>query len=509
MSQDPDYTRRWLINAGGAAVLANTLSNAPAAKAAEKPSDGGASGSGGDSGRTEGAARGGAESAAISPVSAALAAYVAGTLDRELPAPVVARTKMHVLDTIAAMVSGSRLKPGKFAARYVDSLGGRPQATVIGTRIVTSAVNAAFANGMAGHADETDDTNPVGPFHAGCGVVPAALATAELKGLKGNDVLRAVTLGYDVGARLIQALGGTRHNPSCLTNTIAATATCAALLRLEPRQVRHAFSYAGQQASGIGYWDRDLEHIEKAFDFGAMGARNAITAATLVAMGSTAVDDPFSGSPNILTTLGEKPAPEALVAELDTRFEVFNTTIKKWTVGLPLQSVLDSMAALLQERAVRPGNIKHIAVEVSTGDLHIVDNNPIPDLCLQHLVALTIVDGGATFANVHDIGRMSDPKVLAVRKLVEIIPSEEMQAATPPHQTVVRIETIDGRTLSQRTSVVRGTARNPMEAKEVEAKARELMTPVLGAARTGELIAAVNGFENYGPVGQLRRLLQA
>jgi 2-methylcitrate dehydratase PrpD len=496
MSQDPDYIRRWLINVGGGAMLVSTLSSS--ARAAE-----------GASGATVGAAEGAAQSTPVSPVTATLAAYVAGTLDRDLPAPVLARTKLHILDTIAAIVSGSRLKPGQFAARYVDSLGGRPQATVIGTHIVTSAVNAAFANGMAGHADETDDTNPVGPFHAGCGVVPAALATAELKGLTGNDVLRSVTLGYDVGARLIQALGGTRHNPSCLTNTIAATATCAALLRLEPRQVRHAFSYAGQQASGIGYWDRDLEHIEKAFDFGAMGARNAITAATLVAMGSTAVDDPFSGSPNILTTLGEKPVPEALIAELDSRFEVFNTTIKKWTVGLPLQSVLDSMAALLQDRAVRPGNIKHVAVEVSTGDIHIVDNNPIPDLCLQHLVALTIVDGGATFANVHDVGRMNDPKVLAVRKLVEIIPSQELQAATPPHQTIVRIETTDGRTLSQRTTVVRGTARNPMDAKEVEAKARELMTPVLGAARASEVITGVGNFERFGQVSRLRRLLQA
>ncbi len=58
------------------------------------------------------------------------------------------------------MVSGSRLKAGDFAARYVDSLGGKPQAMVIGTGIMTSSVNAALANGMAAHADETDDTNP-------------------------------------------------------------------------------------------------------------------------------------------------------------------------------------------------------------------------------------------------------------------------------------------------------------------------------------------------------------
>ena len=167
-----------------------------------------------------------------------------------------------MLDTVAAMVSGSRLKPGEFAARYVDSLGGRPQAMVIGTGIVTSAVNAALANGMAAHGDETDDSHLVGRFHPGCGIVPAALATAELAGRTGNDVLRAVALGYDIGARLDllarrRRCRTERHSTHSLTTTFGAAAAAAAMLRLDPRQVRHAFSFAAQQASGIRYWERD------------------------------------------------------------------------------------------------------------------------------------------------------------------------------------------------------------------------------------------------------------
>src|SRR5262249_1823104 len=152
------------------------------------------------------------------------------------------------------------------------------------------------------HADETDDTNPIGPFHAGCGAVSAALASAELAGRTGNDVLRAVALGYDIGARLIVSLGigagagaTRRHSPPCLRTPFASPAAAAAMLRLDPRQVRHAFSYAAQQASGVGFWERDREHIEKAFDFGGMGARNGVMAATMVASGFTAVEDPFSG----------------------------------------------------------------------------------------------------------------------------------------------------------------------------------------------------------------------
>src|SRR5579859_3030823 len=163
MRGELDHTRRWLINASGAAILSSAvpIDGSHAQTAATTPRSAGR----GTSDVPEGLAT---DRTSISPHTAALADYVAGTLDRELPAAAATRTKLHVLDTIGAMVSGSRLKPGAFAARYVDSIGGRPQAMVIGTTLVTSAVNAALANAMAAHADETDDTNPVGPFHAGC-----------------------------------------------------------------------------------------------------------------------------------------------------------------------------------------------------------------------------------------------------------------------------------------------------------------------------------------------------
>jgi 2-methylcitrate dehydratase PrpD len=504
MSDEPDHTRRWLINASGAAILSNALAVAEShgQTAAAPP----------QSGTANLAADPASARSAVSPVTAALADYVAKTLDRELPAAAVAKTKLHVLDTLAAMVSGSRLKPGALAARYVDSLGGRPQATVIGTGIVTSSVNAALANAMAAHADETDDTNPVGPFHPGCGAVSAALATAELAGRSGNDLLRAVALGHDIGARVMISLGlgvPTRHSPSPLATTFVAAASAAAMLRLDPRQVRHAFSYAGQQASGIGSWTRDREHVEKAFDFGGMGARNGVMAATMVASGLTGVEDVFSGAESVFTALADKPAPEQLAAELGSRFDVFGTTIKKWSVGAPLQSVLDSVAVLLEDPAVRAGAVRRIAVDMSPESFRIVDNSTSPDLCLQHLVALMIVDGGASFASVHDVARMSDPTVLAVRRLVELVPNEELRTAVPVRQAIVRIETEDGRSLSHRTYVVRGTARNPMDAKEVEAKALDLMAPVLGAARANELIAAVFALDSFGPVSGLRRLLQA
>jgi 2-methylcitrate dehydratase PrpD len=503
MTDKPDQTRRALINAGAAALLTNVLPAASAA-AQEQPA---AKSSGGDG-------EGLVKEEPLSPVTIALAGYIAGALDHELPSPVVAKAKMHVLDTLAAAVSGSRLKAGVAAARYVDGLGGKPQATVIGTGILTSSVNAALANGMASHGDETDDSHLKARFHPGCGIVPAALATAELAGRSGNDLLRAVALGYDIGARSIYALGfgklyTEKHSTHSLATDFGAAAAAAAMLRLDPTQVRHVISFAAQQGSGVPYWERDREHVEKSFDFGGMGARNGVAAATMVGSGMTGVDDPLSGEKNLFTALGDKPQPQEFIAELGKRYEVMDTSIKKWCVGSPLQSVLDSVTELLKDPDVHAGKIKHIVVDMPADRLHIVDNKTIPDICLQHLVALMIVDGGAGFDSVHDFARMSDPKVLAVRKLVQAVPNQELVTAVPARQAIVAIETLDGRKLSHRTYEVRGTPGNPMDQSEVDAKALDLMAPILGDARARELIAAIANLDRFGPVSGLRRLLQA
>jgi 2-methylcitrate dehydratase PrpD len=119
------------------------------------------------------------------------------------------------------------------------------------------------------------------------------------------------------------------------------------------------------------------------------------------------------------------------------------------------------------------------------------------------------VDGGATFASIHDAARMSDPRVLAVRRLVEAVPNQELVTAVPARQAIVKIETANGRTLSHRTYEVRGTPGNPMTADEVAAKALDLMAPVLGEGPAKEVITAVYRLDTFGPVSGLRRLLQA
>ena len=108
-----------------------------------------------------------------------LAAYIANALDNPLPPEVDVKTRHHILDTIGAMITGSRLKPGEAAIKFVRSQGGVEESAVVGSNVVTTAINAAMANGMLAHSDETDDSHAPSLTHPGCAVVPAALAMAE------------------------------------------------------------------------------------------------------------------------------------------------------------------------------------------------------------------------------------------------------------------------------------------------------------------------------------------
>src|SRR6185436_9386291 len=129
-------------------------------------------------------------------ITGRLARYMVAARERPLPPQVARDAKQRILDTLGAIVSGAVLPPGVAATKYVRAQGGTAEASVLTTNIRTTAVNAALANAMFAHADETDDFEPVTKAHPGSAVVPAALAMAEREGRSGTELIRAVVLGY-------------------------------------------------------------------------------------------------------------------------------------------------------------------------------------------------------------------------------------------------------------------------------------------------------------------------
>jgi len=450
----------------------------------------------------------------ISPVMRELSVYIASALRRPLPVAVVEKSKHHILDTIAAMMSGSRLAPGRNAIAYVKTLGGVKEACVVGSSIITTAVNAALANGMLAHADETDDSHAPSLTHPGCGIVPAALAMAERERRNGVALIRAVTLGYDIGCRLTQSLDAYEfrndgHSTHSFGPLFGAAAAAGALAGLRELQVRHLLSFAAQQASGISCWMRDRKHVEKAFDFGGMPARNGVTAATMVAHGFTGVDDVFAGERNFFVAYGRKPDPNVLVRGLGATYEIMNTNIKRWSVGSPIQAPLDSLLDLIREHQIKAEDVERLVVRVAHQGANTVDNRAMPDICIQHMCAIMLIDGKVTFASSHDEKRMSDRQVLGLRERIELRGDDALSAAMPSRQGIVEISLRNGRQLRQHTRAVRGTAENPMTRAEVDEKSYDLMAPVIGKSRARKLCDAVWKLEKMRDVCSLRSLLRA
>ena len=441
-------------------------------------------------------------------ITGQLARYMAEARDRSLPPEVQQAGKHRILDSLGAIVSGARLKAGELAIQYVRLQGGLPEASLLATDVKTSAVNAALANGMSGHADETDDFEPMTKAHPGCSVVPAALAMAEREGSSGEELLRAVVLGYDLCCRFLMALGpelvrGGHRSAEGTSSTMGCTAAAASLARLDQTGMRYALSYGAQQVSGIWSWVRDSEHVEKAFDFAGMGARNGVTAATMVQTGFTGVWDVLEGEHNVLEALSPSPKPSEMVKDLGNRFFVTETAIKPYPVGYPIQSALDAFFALHRQHGLTVENVERITVRLPEDGARIVNNRSMPDVNCQHMIAMALVDGNVTFASTRSYQRMSDPVVLAVKERVNLVADPRLMDLEAPRSAKVEVVLKNGRTLNHFTPHAYGTKQNPMETKSVNAKVRDLLEPVLGPLRTEAVIQRVNGLEGMANVQEL------
>jgi 2-methylcitrate dehydratase PrpD len=444
----------------------------------------------------------------------AFSGFMAEAAARTLPNDALEQAKQHVLDTFAAMISGSELAPGQAALGFARAQGGTGKATVVASALTAGPIEAALANGVLAHADETDDSHGASQSHPGAPVVSAALAGGEEYGISGERFLRAVALGYDVGPRVTMAMGGTdfRNESHQSTHAIAgafgAAAAAGSAAGLPAQQMRWLLDYTAQQSSGIASWARDTDHILKGFVFGGMPARSGVTAAVLVKLGWTGIDDVFSGDDNFFMAHAPKARPQMLVDGLGQRYEVTQTDIKKWTVGTPIQGPLDAMVNLRAKRAFEAEDVKSVIVRLAPTVAAVVDNRELPDISLQHMIAVMLVDKTATFKAVHDPARMKDPTILRHRAKVQLVKDASLAQLLPARVAIVEVTLADGTRLVERVDAVRGTVRNPMTRQEVVDKARDLIAPVLGASQAAKLIEAVLGMERLQAIRELRPLLQ-
>lgn len=449
----------------------------------------------------------------IGPVMDRLSTYMSEAAKPALPAEVSTKAKYHVLDTTAAMVSGTELLPGQVALNFAR-LYNEKTSTIVGSTLLCGPIEAAFVNAMLAHADETDDSHSPSQSHPGCAVVPAAFAVAEQFGITGTHLLRAVALGYDVGTRMTMTVGvpgfetATHLSTHAIASLFGAAAASASAANLNTRQMRWVLDYAAQQASGTKAWQRDTDHIEKAFVFAGVGARGGVTATELVRVGATGVDDVLSGADNFLSVTAPTADPAKLIDGLGERYELIRTNIKKWSVGSPIQAPLDALQLLFKRQQFDADQVTQVIVRCATSEAALVDNREMPDICLQHMIAVMLVDKTASFQAAHDKARMKDATILRHRAKVRLVGDEELERRRPQRQAIVEVTLSNGTQLTQSVDAVRGTAENPMSRDEVVAKSRDLIAPKLGTDRSNRLIERILDLDGVKDVRTLRPLLQ-
>ena len=428
-----------------------------------------------------------------------LCAFLDEARHAQLDAKTIEKAKHHIVDTIAAMISGTALHVGEKAFKALPSFEGLPEATVFGQSKRYPSYWAAMFNAMLAHADETDDSHETSITHPGCGIVPTAMAMAQREKKGGMDFIRAVCAGYDVGPRITEALGAMALNnagtSSHAMGAIFGSGACASVLaNFDNAQVRRLLSYLAHESSGLGCWMAEHDHVQKAYVFGAMGAKNAITSVLLVQSGWTGLEEALEGPRTLFQARAQTAKGRSMEPPLVLGHEILGSNIKKWCVGSPAQAPLDCLQALLPSLPDMD-QIKSITVEIRSDEAFIVDNRDMPNICLQHLVALYLVDRKLSFESVHDPKRMTDSIIKEIRSKIQLVASEALMRSGG-RQALVNSVTNDGQTFRKHVQHVRGTWGDPMPRSEIHEKAKDLLEPVIGAASTERLLASLWNLEN-------------
>ena len=149
--------------------------------------------------------------------------------------------------------------------------------------------------------------------------------------------------------------------------------------------------------------------------------------------------DIFSGPDNFLAACVPQADPAGLIDKLGERYEIVRTNIKKWTVGSPIQAPLDALELIKKDNAFVAAQVQAVVVRVATQEAVVVNNREMPDICLQHMIAVMLLDGTASFRSAHDVDRMKDPAILRVREKVKLVADEDLDRLLPKRVAIVEV----------------------------------------------------------------------
>jgi len=422
----------------------------------------------------------------------ALARFICRTEFGRLPAHVVAEGKRHLLDSLGVGMAGASTEASAIAVRLVEEEGGSSEATLLANGRGTSAMNAAFANGMAIYSIGLNDTHRASMSHPGACVVPAALAVGEKVDAGGADLLAAVVVGYEVMGRVGRAV-----MPSHRERGFQATGTCgcfgaaaaaAKILGLDEEKTLWALGIAGTQAAGL--YEFLTEGAMTMILHAGRAAQSGVLAALLAREGLTGPRHILEGSRGFGSAMADAFDPSALTEGLGERFEVGETSYRP---ACGCTSTLPAMEALMELPREARLSESVAAVKVRCAPQAAVDyaeKSPsslvAARMSLPFAVAMVLREGDYPLREV-EMDDLKDPLLLRLCGLVELIPTQGFTKQNIGVEVILR----DGSRRAAEVQIPKGHPDNPLTEAEVKEKFRRLASPRLGEAgaeRVQELV---------------------
>ena len=450
-----------------------------------------------------------------------LARFGAALRYDDIPADVIARIKLSLLDSLGCCLFGATLPWTQKVAALADQEGAKPVATLFGLGRKTSASLAALVNGTAGHAFELDDNHKESIIHAGSIATPVALGLAELNAQKfgkvsGRDVLTAMVAGYEIGHRVGNAatmsLFFRGFHPQGTSGTFVAAATAARMLNLDALQFQHALGMAGSQAGGLMAAQEGA--MVKRFHSGR-AAQSGVYAAQLASQGFTGILDaleaPYGG---YLSTYSDKPDPSRLTDGLGNTWETLNVGYKPHASVTSIHSALDALSELMKEHGLKAADIAKVETGLSPmTHVHCAweykaQGVTAAQMNLYYGMAVIALDGAA-FTEQFRETRLADPQILDFisRISAHVDPEIEKMGAPFRHASRVKITARNGKVFEKLSLHRRGSPENPLSPDEVVHKFRNVVALCMDKAAAENIVAAVNNFETLADISALMSLL--
>ena len=449
----------------------------------------------------------------IGPYTQKIAAFAAAYRFEKLPAEAVQRAKEIVLDSLGAILLGSRpeYRGVWLLGDVARGNGGRGRCSVFGRNFKTSLLDAALVNGTMGYAADAEGGS-ISRMHAAAAFVPAALTVGEYLGASGRSVISAVCLAYDVGPRVSDALDpGTPYphsfHPSAVFGHFGAAVAAGHLFGLDETQFANALGLAGINAGGLAAWVDDPTEDSRPFVIGV--AAQAGTRAALLAEGGMggptrilddakySIHEAFSGA----------IYPERLLDGLGEEFRITEAGgHKRYACCGHIHAGLDALLAVLREHGLESDQIHGITHWVKPSQLEVIDSNPLKSHNAQYILSVAAVNGGLDPEDIL-VDRRCDPRVADLYSRVSLLPEPELEGVADSAPAVVEVRTRDGRTFTRRVDYPKGSRQEPLSADEMKENFMRWATPRVDLEQARGILELVDGLDELEDSAELVRLL--